>query len=255
MSIKVARRQYRGRQVIEPPTPANYVKIVVMINDNIRNNEYGGLSPYNLRDENNIIMENKWQFSKVYRTVPAVSIPFSTNDKRIVWQHPAEKHIDANGQLTSAYYAWRNKGFTQTNPIRFPVGMSLQARASCVCSYKPLPDLSIDVTRPLNYIEARKQIYCPEYVNMASQHEQFQMLRNMLNNGINLMIVEVDGPHDESLDYYRQRYGVDNNFIVNSAVDVTIDNMRILINDDKHAFGHGYCLAMALLDIVDEVIS
>ena len=130
-----------------------------MIDDDISCNEYGGVSPYNLRDENGIIMENKWQFSKIYRTVPAVPMPYSTNDKRIVWNHSAETHIDVNGQPTQAYYAWRSKGFAAQDPIRFPVDMSPTVRASCVCPYKPHNDLAIDITRPLNYIDARKQIY------------------------------------------------------------------------------------------------
>ena len=31
--------------------------------------------------------------------------------------------------------------------------------------------------------------------------------------------------------------------------------MNILLNDKKHAFGHGYCLGMALLNIDYTVIS
>ena len=30
------------------------------------------------------------------------------------------------------------------------------------------------------------------------------------------------------------------------------NNMRVMLNDAKHPFGHGYCLAMALLGKVEE---
>ncbi len=75
----------------------------------------------------------------------------------------------------------------------------------------------------------------------------------MLDAGQKLFIIEVDGPHQESLNYYKQTYGVGDDFIVNGSIDVTIPNMQIMINDTKHAFGHGYCLAMELLGITEEV--
>ena len=47
---------------------------------------------------------------------------------------------------------------------------------------------------------------------------------------------------------YKQKYGVGNDFIQNDTMLITKDNIEIMLNDTKHPFGHGYCLAMALLD-------
>ena len=115
-----------------------------------------------------------------------------------------------------------------------------------VLSDKPVgPD---DSEHPmLNYVESRRAIYLPVYSKLLKDHPMFLSLRQRLKSGENLLIVEVDGPHQESLDYYRKRYGVADDFIMDSTVHVNENSMRILLNDTKHPFGHGYCLAMALL--------
>lgn len=77
----------------------------------------------------------------------------------------------------------------------------------------------------------------------------FYLLKNMLNQGINLLIIDVDGPHQESIPYYIKNYNVNEDFIEKDSVQVNKENMKILLNDGKHPFGHGYCLAMALLGI------
>ena len=49
-------------------------------------------------------------------------------------------------------------------------------------------------------------------------------------------------------------YGVSEDFIVNDTVVANVENMKLLLNDTKANFGHGYCLAMALLGITDSVL-
>ena len=59
---------------------------------------WGDLGPYVLKNENGQIMENIWQFSKVYQQVPKVrqrEHGYSDN----YWIHPAEVHVK-NGRLT-----------------------------------------------------------------------------------------------------------------------------------------------------------
>jgi hypothetical protein len=51
------------------------------------------------------------------------------------------------------------------------------------------------------------------------------------------------------MDYYKNMYKVEDNFIENDTMLVNDRNIDIMLNDDKHAFGHGYCLAMALLNM------
>jgi hypothetical protein len=75
----------------------------------------------------------------------------------------------------------------------------------------------------------------------------FWDLVSNVQSGQNILIHDVDGPHQESADYYSQRYSL-NNFIENGTIDAR-DNqvLNILLNDPKHPFGHGYCLAMAII--------
>jgi len=47
----------------------------------------------------------------------------------------------------------------------------------------------------------------------------------------------------------------DDDFIVNFTIEVNHENMQILINDTKYPFGHGYCLAMELLGIRQQVVN
>lgn len=79
------------------------------------------------------------------------------------------------------------------------------------------------------------------------KEEKFEKLRNMLDKGININIVEIDGPRQESLDYYIEKYEVPDDWIENNSILITEENMEIMLNDKKHSFGHGYCLAMELL--------
>jgi len=72
----------------------------------------------------------------------------------------------------------------------------------------------------------------------------------------------VDGPREESLSYYKEKYNVPDNWIWETPVRsdlgglvrrqatiaATRENLDIMLNDKEHAYGHGYCLADALLE-------
>lgn len=194
------------------------------------------LSPYDLRDENGHIMENIWQFSKCYATVPKSIQYYSQWNKKVIWDWPAQIHID-NNELTSEYFQWRNAGFANPYAVRYPVGYNY--RNTVVCSYDN------DGNR-LDYVSARKQIYTKVYSRLAKQTPEFQELRQKLLAGTNLLIVDVDGPHQESLDHYKKLYNVDDNFIEKHSMLATTENLNIVLYDTKHSFGHGYVLAAAL---------
>lgn len=77
----------------------------------------------------------------------------------------------------------------------------------------------------------------------------FIKLQKMLAKGINLLIIEIDGPHQESLNYYKEQYHVNDYFIQQDTMLINQDHLDIVLNDVKHAFGHGYCLAACLLNL------
>lgn len=94
---------------------------------------YGELGPYVLEDDDGCIMENIWQFSKVYKNVPASKQYYSQWDDTVIWDHPAETHIDSDGNLTDEYWEWRRKGYNNKYPVRYPVGM--KHRSECLYSF------------------------------------------------------------------------------------------------------------------------
>jgi len=236
MSIRVGTIRYNKGKKIYPSYP-NYIRVEVMT----ASTAYGELGPYVLKDEDGKIMENIWQFAKVYPKVPATTQKYSRWDDTIIWHHPAEIHVDEKGELTPEYWNWREKGMSNEYPVRYPVGYSKKARASCLYAWWN--------EEKLDYIESREKIYLPLYTRLVKTQPKFNQLKEMLNKGTNLLIVEVDGPKQDSLNYYRQKYGVDNNFISNHTIEATEENFTIMLYDTRHPFGHGYCLAMALLDM------
>jgi len=235
--IRVGRRVYSNGGYIDPVFPG-FKPIIVMT----ASTAYGELSPYSLTNKKGQIIENVWQYSKIYETIPDVKIPYSKYDSKIIWEHPKETHLN-NGKITKTYWKWREKGMNNPYAVRYPVGYN--HRHKCLYSLKDIGD---DFYLELDYIEARKEIYVPLYLDSVVHEQKFQKLKKMLENE-NLLIIEVDGPHSESMPYYKEKYGVEDDFIVGNTILATKENFDILLKDPKHPFGHGYCLAMALLDL------
>ena len=242
--VRVGRRVYAKNGTFVDPKVVNYSTVLCLT----KSSPFGAISPYCLCDEQGRNMENIWQFSKVYPRVEATTCCYSRYDKRVIWSHPAEVHVDKNNRLLPAYFEWRRKGTTAKDAIRYPVGF--HGRHKCVGAV--VSDVPVgqheEEHKFLDYVESRRQIYLVVYTRLLSKHWMFCKLRQRCLAGENLLIVEVDGPHQESMDYYKERYNVGDDFIVGNTVDVNKESMRILLNDTKHPFGHGYCLAMALLD-------
>lgn len=204
---------------------------------------YGNLSPYSLRNETGELLENVWQFSKVYPRVPGGPVRYAARSKKIVWDWPAQVHLDLEGNPTAEYWQWRKAGKRAPEPVRTPVGWKNMK----TCKYALEKDEQPSETNPkLDYIESRKKIYLPIYYRSVIQHPDFLDLSRRWRSGENLLIIEIDGPHQESMPYYQEKYNVPNDFIVDNTIESTENNLAILLNDPKHPFGHGYCLAWAL---------
>ncbi len=251
MSIRVGRRIFKGAGTYTDSSYPGFKPIVVMT----EKSAYGSISSFCITvhrkingEDREINFENFWQFSKIYPKVPKVRQQKSRWDPKIIWEHPAEVHYQ-DGKPTEAYYRWKKKGFSVKEPIRYPVTnwkSRIDYRSHCICSYPTDLDGRTVTARPLDYVQARKQIYAKEYCNSVRNYAQFKELQDRLGRGENLLIIEVDGPHQESLPYYKEKYGVSDEFIVNDTVLVDEESMQILLNDTKHPFGHGYCLAIDL---------
>ena len=226
--VRVA-KYYPGKP---PPTMPGYKTILI----HVRGDELGGdLSPYVLRDERGCLLENVWQFAKVYARVGAQRTPMSRfQPNKIIWEHPAEEHYTGD-DVTPAYWAWREKGRNNSYAVRYPNGFN--GRSQCLFSLWP----DMDPQR-LDYIAARKKIYCGEYARLAPHTPHFKKLSAMLASGESLLLAEVDGP-DPTLTFppYDQISAAAPGLL---ACEETI---RLLVNDVRKPFGHGYVIAALLL--------
>jgi len=254
--IRVGTRKYIGGSFIDPEYK-DFIPIVVLT----KCTKYGDLGPYVIKDKKGRIFENLYQFSKIYEKVPKIIQRYSRYDNRIIWEHPEETHIDEKGMPTEEYWKWRRKGMYSNDGIRYPIGYGKQY--SCICALNKIKtEIKIvngikrknHYYEELNYIESRKKIYLKEYCKIVKKLEKFKSLKQMLKNENNLLIIEVDGPKMDSLNYYKNKYNVNDNFIENDTILVTKPNMEIMLNDPEHPFGHGYCLALALLNWEEEFI-
>ena len=181
------------------------------------------ITPYYLRDAEGHIFENMFQFSKLYPSVEAQNEIKSGN---LIWSHPAEVHVN-NGQLTPEFWAWRKKGWNNPYPVRYPNGY--YGRHTCLCA---LWHNGTEWER-LDYISARKKIYCKVYAQLAQATEAYQMLKALHDQGQALQICEMD-----------VRPGL-----------VTEEVLRRELNNEQFPYGHGYVLAaclMGLTNIFDE---
>jgi len=239
--VRVGSRLKQGKNWIDPSYPG-FTNILCLT----KSSPYGHLGPYVLKDEKGRLMENIWQFSKIWPNYPGARERYSQYNPQIIWEHPAETHLDFNtGMVTPEYFSWRQKGMFNPYPVRYPAGF--RHKRDAYCSFAEDENGNIN-SQGLNYIEARKKIYLPVFCRLVRQDSDFHRLQQRLFNGENLLIIEVDGPKQESMQYYKDTYNVTDDFIKQDTIIVNDYNMNIMLNDPKHSFGHGYCLGLALLN-------
>jgi hypothetical protein len=222
--IRVGKYDYKTKT--EPATHG-YVNILI--------HTTGGLSPYVMKDDNGVIMENYWQFSKIWEEVDAITQPLSRyNPTEKRWVYGNEVHLK-NGIITDAYWDWREKGMTHNRWVRYPNGYDKHSKAvGTVIGTR-------DNYEIIGYIEARKRVYYQKYREIAVKTALFKKLKKMVDNGTNIQINEVDGPA------YYDEYPY--NVTQDGSLPMTIEILEGLMNNPRQAFGHGYSLAACLMGI------
>lgn len=203
-----------------------------------KSSTYGELSSFCLKTKEGYFLENWYQFSKVFRVVPAKRVKYSEWDKTIIWSHKKERHYQ-DGEITEKYWGWRQKGLENEYPVKFPYG------------FEDKPKFFYIDEELTDEFAARKK-YLEIYSSLIREEKRYWMLFEKLRKGKNLLINEYEGPHQESLPYYIENYGVGEDFIQNKSVEINEENASILFNDLLHPFGYGYCLALNLYDDLNE---
>lgn len=224
--LRVGKYDYKTKKM---PTLEGFENILV--------HTTGALSPYTMKDENDCIMENYWQFSKIWKKVYKIKQPISQWDNSVRWEWQEEEHLDSSNppKILKEYYAWQLAGFSSTKWVRYPNGFNHHKEAVG----------SVYRGKIIGYIEARKKIYYRKYREIAIKTRMFKNLKARFEKGENIHIIEVDGPtKGASYPYNRVR-----NVNGLGTINITKKRLTALINNPDQAFGHGYCIAAMLLGI------
>lgn len=137
-------------------------------------------------------MENAWQYSKVY----AHHFDPITNE-------PNEK-----------YWEWAKLGWSDDWSHRYPMGKGA------------IPIGSWWDGRMLDYVQARKSIYAPMYIQAVQQFPHFEEVKEFYESGKFREVILIDF---DAYDYAAQG-----------------KTLRDVLNDPKQKMGHAFVLAMML---------
>lgn len=163
--------------------------------------DFRELSPFVLSAPPARRFENLWQFSKVY-----------------------PNQVYASGEPMPEWERWRKQGWGDYRARRYPMGKGV------------IPLYSFWQGKHLDYIEARKQIYAPEYARNVIKTNSYKSLRELYNEcdlrNPELILVDYDA-------YDHQALGM-------SLVDV--------INNPNRKMGHAFVLLMMLTNCLDKCI-
>jgi len=155
-------RVVRMRQKVERQGKPGVAVINCCINN--PNRWESALSPFRLGpcelwgDNWAVIMENAWQFSKVY-----------------------ECHADKDGNPTEEWHEWARYGWDSTRAHRYPMGKGA------------VPLYSLWDEQRLGYIDARKQIYAPLYLKLVRETEGYRKLRGIVETHDEVYLRDFDG--------------------------------------------------------------
>ena len=222
---------------------------------------YYELCPYSLKtdglEENgvlsDVIFENYWQSSKIFEYVYDVKVyphySFKNKPEYLWWKYSCPKgkelHFDKNtNTITSEYYNWRNSLWQCPHPIRYPNGRNRTKLTLFSLGY--VLNGNVYEERRYNYIEARKDIYMKEYIRLIRKLPIYQELLIKVKNGQNILITEVDLPELNKKGYYGKFVDSDNIY------RPTLGTLNLLLKDSSEPFGHGLCLAYALLEDISK---
>ncbi len=218
------------------------------------NSKWKTLCPYYLKtdgnetnkNDGNIIFENFYQGCKVYDKVYDIKVypsKYQTNDPKYLWWEfvpiidTGDILVDENNNINyNTYNRWKNSLWNCKHPIRYPNKFSNKTNVK----FSLCIDTNGVIETRMNYLQSRKEIYVKEYVRLIKNIKEYNILLDKLKNNQNIMICEVDVPA-------KHKKGEYNNCDNDNICELTIDILEKMLNDTSEAFGHGLCLAYALL--------
>lgn len=233
--------------------PMNYENFEIVNVLKWNNSKWQKLCPYLLKTDGNedyynpgeVLFENFYQGCKIYDIVYENEVypsKYQMNNPNYLWwkfepQNPSGDILCKNNMINyDLYFNWRNSLWNCQHPIRYPNKIHRRKNTQfAICIDKNGNEKRFD------YISTRKEIYMKEYIRLIKQLPEYNELLNKLKKGENIMLCEIDVPANGK----RGNYGLDCNN--DNVCIMSIDKLEALLNDTTEAFGHGLCLAYALL--------
>lgn len=152
----------------------NIPKDACVVDTTLNSGKFENLSPFILSAPPAKRFENLWQYSKVYKGQTTLT---DSDSLDII---PSE-----------SWYSWRNNGFNDPIAHRYPMGKGA------------IPLLSYWNGKHLDYIQARKQIYIPEYIKNVSITNDFKLLVSLYHSiseaNRDLILLDYDAYDHQSL--------------------------------------------------------
>lgn len=244
----IATRQVKSISEKCVPPEDDYI-VVNVFSWHKKDTEYYDLCPYHLKtdgkeeqsNDGDVIFENFWQGSKVYPLVKPIEVyphpSFRGNPKYLMWSYTnEEKHLDSKNNVLPEYFDWKKSLYECEKPIRYPNSYNLRH----TCKFSLLVNKKGE-TEKLDYLSARKRIYCKEYMRLVRKMPSYAKLLKLLLKGKKLCIFEVDVPVDTK----KGKYGL---YAKGNVFYASLRKINNLLEDTSEPFGHGLCLAKALFE-------
>jgi hypothetical protein len=174
---------------------------------------------------------------------------------------------DQGGKPNAAYFEWRNYYYSQTECTKDLMrhtckSLGYEHKDTLYFAYF---DKEKQEYIPLNYVEARKKVYFPEYAKLIYNTESFRYLKSLVDSGKKIALVDFDAcNYNEECAMVKQYEAYLNKCKKNKIVptltenDFTkIDSLKKLVNCSFMPVGHG-CVIKALLqgdiEVVDDEV-
>ena len=171
---------------------------------------------------------------------------------------------DDGGKPNGDYFLWRDEFYSQTQCTKDLMRHSCKSLGyeHKDARYFAYFDREKGEYIPLNYVEARKKVYFPEYVKLIYNSESFKYLKSLVDSGKKIALVDFDACNYNEICAMKKEYQVYLNKCKKdkahprlTETDFTgITSLKELINAPFMKVGHG-CAIKALLQGDLEVVN
>ena len=171
---------------------------------------------------------------------------------------------DDGGTPNADYFEWRNYYYSQTECTKDLMRHTCKSLGyeHKDARYFAYFDKVKNEYLPLNYVEARKKVYFPEYARLVYNTESFKLLKSLVDSGKKIALVDFDACNYNETCAMKKQYEAYVNNCKKDKVTPTlaeddflkIKSLKELINTSFMKVGHG-CVIKALLQGDLEIVN